>query len=91
MKKYTLLLKIDPEKTSEVKRDLSALPENPILGVKLHYTFNVFGDWNNCIWFQADNDDKALDFIKHKIAKIPGVIKTHLLPSTILKNYVQEW
>jgi len=91
LKKYTLLVKTDPQKTSEVSRDISDLPENPNPGVKLHYSFTVYGDWDICIWFEADNDDNANDFAKNKIAKIPGVTKTHILPSTILKEYAQEW
>ncbi len=89
--KYTLLVKIDPEKTSEVNRDLSNLPESPNLGVKLHYSFNIYGDWDICVWFEADNDDNANDFVKKQVAKIPGVTKTNILPSTILKQYVKEW
>lgn len=84
-------MKIDPSKTGEAKRDLKSLPENPGLGVKLHYSFNVFGDWDACIWFQADNDDQATHFIKDRIAKIPGVTKTYILPSTILREYVRGW
>lgn len=84
-------MKMDPSKTSEAKRWLNDLPENPSPGVKLHYIFNVFGDWNTCIWFQADNDDQATHFVKNKIAKIPGVTKTYTLPSTILREYVQGW
>lgn len=84
-------MKVDPSRTSEVKSDLSNLPENPSPGVRLYYSFNVFGDWDTCIWFHADNDDQATNFVRNKITRIPGVIKTHILPSTILRQYVQGW
>ncbi len=91
MEKYTVLLKIDPSKSSEVKRKLHDLPEKPDPSVKLYYAFNVFGDWDACLWFEADQHDKATDFARNKIATIPGVTKTYLLKTTILKEYVKKW
>lgn len=89
--KYTLLMKTDPVRIGEVRRGLNGLSRTPSPGVTLYYSFNVFGDWDTCIWFHADKHDQAMDFVQNKIAKIPGIVEIHTLPTTILKEYVQGW
>jgi uncharacterized protein with GYD domain len=84
---YLLLVKISPEKTADVVGALRGLPEKPTTGVTLYYTYNVFGAWDACIWFEADTHDNAMNFVLNKICPIPGVIETNTLPTVSIKEY----
>lgn len=84
---YLVLLKCNPERTGDVLGDLKALPERPTTGVSLHYTYNVFGTWDFCIWFDAENHNQAMDFVQNKIRPITGVIETYTMPTTTIKEY----
>jgi len=87
---YLLLVKINPEHTGDFVRNLKNLPENPVTGVTLYWTYNIFGTWDICIWFEADNHDNAMNFIQNKIRPIPGVIETYTMPTTPIKEY-KNW
>jgi len=87
---YLLLVKIRPEDTGNFVRDLKNLPEKPTTGVTLHYTYNVFGAWDACIWFEADTHDNAMNFVQNKIRPITGVIETYTMPTTSIKEY-KSW
>jgi len=87
---YLLLVKISPGQTGDFVRALKNLPEKPTTGVTLHYTYNVFGAWDACIWFEADNHDNAMNFVQNKIRPIPGVIETYTMPTTSIKEY-KSW
>ncbi|MGQ9460534.1 MAG: hypothetical protein ACUVRA_04815 [Candidatus Bathyarchaeaceae archaeon] len=73
MTKYLLLLKLDKSKLLETIDALRSLPKNPISGVDLNYTLNIFGNWHVAVWFSADKSAEAIDFINGKISKVPGV------------------
>lgn len=51
------------------------------------FAYNVFGTWDACIWFDAENHDKATDFIVNKIRPISGVLETYTMPTTPIKEY----
>jgi len=84
---YLLLVKVSPGQTDDFLRDLKKLPDKPSTGVTLHYTCNVFGAWDNCIWFEADTHDNAMNFVQNKIRPITGVIETYCMPTTPIKEY----
>ena len=81
MTEYLVLLKLNPTKIANVINDLRGLPEKPGPGVDLHYVMNVFGTWDVAIWFDADNSDKAVDFIHRKIGQISGVVDAYTVPT----------
>jgi len=87
---YLLLVKINPGQTGDFVRTLKNLPEKPTTGVTLHYTYNVFGAWDACIWFEADTHDNAMNFVQNKIRPITGVIETYTMPTTSIKEY-KKW
>ena len=89
MQWYTLLVKVDPSKNNEITRTLGSYPQNPHEGVTLYNTFHIFGDWDVCLWFSADNNDNAMAFVQQYIAKIPGVIRTQTFPATSIKTYTK--
>jgi len=87
---YLVLVKIRPENTGNFVRELKNLPEKPTTGVTLHYTYNVFGAWDACIWFEADTHDNAMNFVQNKIRPITGVVETYTMPTTSIKEY-KSW
>jgi len=87
--KYLVLLKIDPAKTRDALTSFKNLPKNPIQGVDLHWTMNVFGTWDIGIWFNAKNHDQAMNFVHDKIYPIPGVLETYTIPTTSIKEYTE--
>jgi len=83
-------VKVRPENTGNFVRELKNLPEKPTTGVTLHYTYNVFGAWDACIWFEADTHDNAMNFVQNKIRPITGVVETYTMPTTSIKEY-KKW
>jgi len=61
--------------------------EDPIEGVKLEEAYQVFGQWDFAVLFQADTNENALHFVGDKIRLIEGVIETTTIPLVPLKDY----
>jgi hypothetical protein len=85
--KYYVWLKTDPAKTNDIRKALWNLPQEPYKGVNLYYTMNVFGDWNYGLWFDAEDNDQALNFVHAKIYPIPGVKQAYVMPTSPIKEY----
>ena len=81
MTEYLVLLKLNPTKIINAINALRDLPEKPGSGVDLHYVMNVFGTWDVAIWFDADNSDKAVDFVHKKLGQISGVEDAYAVPT----------
>ena len=88
MNRYFVLLKTDPTRTNDVVQKLRNLPEQPYHGVRMYYTMNCFGTWDLAIWFEAQTHDDVIDFVQTKLAPIPGVLETHTIPTTPIKEYI---
>ena len=84
---YMVLLKIDPNHTEEAVQHLRKLQKNPMPDINLSYSYYVFGTWDACIWFCADNHDNAMNFVQKYIRNIPWVTETYALPTTTIKEY----
>ena len=87
MQKYIVLVKLNTTKTLSFYNSLSALPKNPAEGVNLYGSYNVFGNWDFAIWFEADSNESAVHFVGEKIRSMDGVIETVTMPATPLKEY----
>jgi uncharacterized protein with GYD domain len=85
--KYLMLVKLNPSKTEAFYNGLMKLTEMPAEGVKLNASYNVFGEWDFAIWFEAENNDAAVHFVGEKIRSIDGVIETVTMPATPVKEY----
>ena len=88
MDKYFVLLKTNPTKTENVRQTLKNFPEQPHNGVRLYYTMNCFGTWNLALWFEAENQGYANEFIEGKIRPIQGVLEAYTVPTTPIKEYI---
>ena len=87
MQKYLVLIKLNPLKTDAFIKSFSSLSKQPIQGVNVNASYNVFGNWDIAIWFEADSNDNALHFVGDKIRAIDGVTETMTMPATTLKDY----
>ena len=56
-------------------------------GVNVNASYNVFGNWDIAVWFEADSNDNALHFVGDKIRSIDGVTETLTMPATTIKEY----
>jgi len=63
------------------------MQSSPMDGISLYGAYNVFGNWDMAIWFEADSNDNAVHFVGEKIRVIDGVVDTHTMPATTIKEY----
>jgi uncharacterized protein with GYD domain len=61
--------------------------ENPMEGVKLEEAYQVFGQWDFAVLFQADTNTTALHFVSDKIRLIEGIVETSTIPLAPIKDY----
>ena len=72
---------------SKLVEPLMEFSENPIKGVTLEEAYQVFGEWDFALLFQADTNENALHFVGDKIRMVEGVIQTLTIPMTPIKEY----
>lgn len=85
--KYLLMIKLSPNMAAKLYEPLMEFTDNPIEGVKLEEAYQVFGQWDFAILFQADTNEKALHFVGDRIRLIDGVLETFTIPLVPLKDY----
>jgi len=72
---------------AKIYEPLMEFSEEPIEGVKLEEAYQVFGEWDFAVLFQADTNADALHFVGDKIRLIDGVLETFTIPLAPIKNY----
>ncbi|MCW4007565.1 MAG: Lrp/AsnC ligand binding domain-containing protein [Candidatus Bathyarchaeota archaeon] len=87
VQKYLLMIKLSPNMAAKLYEPLMEFDENPVDGVRLEEAYQVFGQWDFAILFQADTNEKALHFVSDKIRLIDGVLETFTIPIVPIKNY----
>ena len=85
--KYVVFIKVNPSKALSFYNELMSISERPWEGVKLYGSYNVFGEWDFAVWFEANNNENAVHFIGEKLRSIDGVIETMTMPATPVKEY----
>ena len=87
IQKYLLMIKLSPNMAAKLYEPLMEYSEKPTEGVKLEEAYQVFGQWDFAILFQADTNSNALHFVGDKIRLIEGVTETFTMPMVPIKNY----
>jgi len=87
VQKYLLLIKLSPNMAAKIYEPLMEYEETPMEGVKLEEAYQVFGQWDFAILFQADTNENALHFVGDKIRLIEGIMETLTIPLSPLKDY----
>ena len=87
VQKYLLMIKLSPNMAAKLYEPLMEYSENPIEGVTLEEAYQVFGQWDFAVLFQADTNENALHFVGDRIRLIEGVTETFTMPLVPLKDY----
>jgi uncharacterized protein with GYD domain len=87
VQKYLLMIKLSPNMAAKLYDPLMEFSENPVEGVKLEEAYQVFGQWDFAVLFQADTNEVALHFVGDKIRLIDGVLETFTIPLAPIKDY----
>ena len=75
---------------AKIYEPLMEYDETPMEGVKLEEAYQVFGQWDFAILFQADTNENALHFVGDKIRLIEGIMETLTIPLSPLKDYRKQ-
>jgi len=87
VQKYLLMIKLSPNMAAKLYEPLMEFTENPMEGVKLEEAYQVFGQWDFAVLFQADTNENALHFVGDQIRLVEGVLETFTIPLAPLKDY----
>jgi uncharacterized protein with GYD domain len=87
VQKYLLMIKLSPNMAAKLYEPLMEYDQNPMEGVKLEEAYQVFGEWDFAVLFQADTNANALHFVGDKIRLIEGVVETFTIPLAPIKDY----
>jgi len=87
VQKYLLMIKLSPNMAAKLYEPLMESCEKPMEGVKLEEAYQVFGQWDFAVLFQADTNTNALHFVGDKIRLIEGIIETSTIPLAPIKDY----
>jgi uncharacterized protein with GYD domain len=85
--KYLVLLKLNTTKMEKFISALMSISERPSEGVSLNASYNVLGEWDVAVWFEANNNDEAVHFVGEKLRSIEGVVATLTMPAMPIKEY----
>ena len=87
VQKCLLMIKLSPNMAAKLYEPLMEFCEKPMEGVKLEEAYQVFGQWDFAVLFQADTNTNALHFVGDKIRLIEGIIETSTIPLAPIKDY----
>jgi uncharacterized protein with GYD domain len=87
IQKYLLMIKLSPNMAAKLYEPLMEFGEEPMEGVKLEEAYQVFGQWDFAVLFQADTNETALHFVGDRIRLVEGVLETFTIPLAPLKDY----
>jgi len=90
VQKYLLMIKLSPNMAAKIYEPLMEYDETPMEGVKLEEAYQVFGQWDFAILFQADTNENALHFVGDKIRLIEGIMETLTIPLAPIKDYRKQ-
>lgn len=87
VQKYLVMIKLSPNMAAKLYEPLMQFSKEPMEGVKLEEAYQVFGQWDFAVLFQADTNANALQFVSDKLRLIEGVTETFTIPLAPIKNY----
>ena len=81
MTEYLVLMKMSPGKIVDTLGDIRKLEDQPVSGVDLRYSMNIFGAWDVGIWVSAENSSEVLEFVQKKVKNLSGVTDVYTVPT----------
>jgi uncharacterized protein with GYD domain len=89
---YWTFCKVERTKATNALNGLKKLPKvSPNPGIKVYYVGNVFGEWDNCVWFEANDNTHAMEYVQNTLSKIPGIVHTYTCPTSPIHEYYKNW
>jgi hypothetical protein len=73
MPEYLVLLKLNPAKIVETLEALRKMEQEPVAGVDLQYSINIFGSWDAGLWISAKEPNQTMQFVQKKLKGLNGV------------------
>ena len=87
MMKYQVLVKTISGKGGQFWEVFQKMPTEPMKGVTIESSWNLYGYWDFVIFFQADSNENSLHFVGEVLRATPGNADTSTSPMTILKEH----
>ena len=81
MTEYLVLMKMSPGKIVDTLGDIRKLEDQPVSGVDLRYSMNIFGAWDVGIWISAESSSEVLEFVQKKVKGLSGVTDVYTVPT----------
>ena len=81
MPEYLVLMKLNPGKLINTLDNIRKIEEQPVSGVDLCYSMNIFGAWDVGIWIDAENSSEVLEFVQKKVRSLNGVTDVYTVPT----------
>ena len=81
MPEYLVLMKLNQGRLIDTLDNIRKLDEQPVSGVDLCYSMNIFGAWDVGIWLNAENSSEVLEFVQEKVKRLNGVTDVYTVPT----------
>jgi len=85
--KYFAMIKLGPAGAGKLYAEMMKWNQKPMDGVMLEEAYQVFGEWDFAILFQADTNKNALHFVGDVVRHIEGVASMSTIPISPIKDY----
>lgn len=91
MTEFMVLQKLSPSNILNAIEKLRKISEEENQGISNYYSMNIFGTWDVGVWFNAKNNNTALDFVHKKLKGVSGVVDSYVLPMFSQNNGMTEY
>ncbi|MDQ1279031.1 MAG: hypothetical protein QG670_291 [Thermoproteota archaeon] len=81
------MVKVGITKAGGIYDAIMGWKQKPLEGVILEEAFQLFGQWDFGILFQADTNENALHFVGDIARQIDGVVETSTIPIVTVRDY----
>jgi uncharacterized protein with GYD domain len=81
------MIKLSPNMAAKLYEPLMQFEQKTFQGVKLEESYQVFGQWDFAVLFQAATNSDALHFVGDCVRLIDGVVETATIPLVPIKTY----
>ena len=81
MPEYLVLLKVNPTKIAETLDAIRKMEQEPVDGVDLQYSINIFGSWDTGLWINAEEANQTMQFIQKRLKGLNGVTDVYPIPT----------
>jgi hypothetical protein len=87
VQKYMAMIKLGAAGAGPLYKAIMSWKAKPIDGVLLEEAYQVFGEWDMAVLFQADTNENALHFVGDVIRSVDGVAVTATVPLDPLRKW----